>query len=66
MMMPDSEMHSSVSIKPSGDIFYSKGYVLCFEANIYRLHDTSHVGDSKIIATKLCLSSNTPTLVYEV
>ena len=26
MMVPDSEMHSSVSIKPSGDIFYSKGY----------------------------------------
>ena len=34
MMMPDSEMHSSVSIKPSGDIFYSKGYVLGFDANI--------------------------------
>lgn len=55
MMMPDSEMHSSVSIKPSGDILYSKGYVLRFEANIYRLHETSNVGDSKIIVTKLCL-----------
>ncbi len=28
MMMPDEEVHSSVSIKPTGDVLYSKGYVL--------------------------------------
>ena len=27
MMMPDEEVHSSVSIKPNGDVLYSKGYV---------------------------------------
>ncbi|KAJ7388283.1 hypothetical protein OS493_038812, partial [Desmophyllum pertusum] len=25
MMMPDAEIHSSVSIQPSGDVLYSKG-----------------------------------------
>ena len=30
MMMPDAEIHSSVSIQPSGDVFYSKGYVQLF------------------------------------
>ena len=28
MMMPDAEVHSSISIKPSGDVLYNKGYVL--------------------------------------
>ena len=26
MMMPDAEIHSSVTIQPSGDVLYSKGY----------------------------------------
>lgn len=29
MMMPDEEVHSSVSIKSNGDVLYSKGYVKC-------------------------------------
>ena len=27
MMMPDEETHSSVTIQPSGDVLYSKGWV---------------------------------------
>ena len=27
MMMPDAEIHSSVTIQPSGEVLYSKGYV---------------------------------------
>ncbi|XP_020607577.1 gamma-aminobutyric acid receptor subunit alpha-6-like isoform X1 [Orbicella faveolata] len=34
MMMPDSETHSSVSIKPSGDILYSKGVTLLASCNM--------------------------------
>ncbi|KAL9959479.1 hypothetical protein ACROYT_G032805 [Oculina patagonica] len=41
MMMPDEEVHSSVSIKPSGDILYSKGVTLLASCNM-DLHSFPH------------------------
>ncbi|KAJ7336016.1 Gamma-aminobutyric acid receptor subunit alpha-4 [Desmophyllum pertusum] len=34
MMMPDAEIHSSVSIQPSGDVLYSKGVTVLASCNM--------------------------------